>query len=76
MITLDVNPIVLEALKAAFPNASSAERALKKYVRVLSGFINRLFQLTRDPISRKKGDIFRHSLFPSPALPRVTITLV
>lgn len=51
MITLDVNPMVLEALKAAFPAPSnSAERALKKYVRVLSGFINRSVNTGRDPL--------------------------
>ena len=51
MITLDVNPMVLEALKAAFPAPSnSAERALKKYVRVLSSFINRSVNTGRDPL--------------------------
>ena len=38
MITLEVNPAVLQALKAAFPSAQcdSAERALGKYVQVLT----------------------------------------
>ena len=41
MITLDVNPAVLQALKAAFPRPNgSAERALSKYVQVLTRFLN------------------------------------
>lgn len=46
MITLEVNPAVLQALKVAFPRPNgSAERALGKYVQVLTRHFD---QLVRD----------------------------
>ena len=51
MVTLEVNPAVLQALKAAFPNPQgSAERALTKYISVLSGYLNQSIHQGRDPM--------------------------
>jgi hypothetical protein len=51
MITLEVNPAVLQALKVAFPRPNgSAERALSKYVQVLTRFLNQSVHRGRDPL--------------------------
>src|SRR6056300_528800 len=51
MITLTINPRVLAALKTAFPTPSnSAERAFRKYVSVLTKFLNQSIHQGRDPL--------------------------
>jgi hypothetical protein len=40
MIKIDVDPIVLTSLKAAFPKANSAQKALDKYVELFEKMLN------------------------------------
>ena len=56
MIKLTVHPKVLAAMQQAFPKpAMSADRALKKYVRVLEDMLTKSLQFARSPIQLKQG---------------------
>ena len=56
MIKLTVHPKVLVAMQQAFPKpAMSAERALKKYVRVIEDMLTKSLQFARSPIQLKQG---------------------
>jgi hypothetical protein len=56
MIKLTVDPKVQAAMQRAFPKpAGTAERALKKYVRVLEGMLTKSLQFPRSPIQLKQG---------------------
>jgi hypothetical protein len=56
MIKLTVDPKVLAAMQQAFPKpAMSAERALRKYVRVLEDMLTKSLQFARSPIQLKQG---------------------
>jgi hypothetical protein len=62
MINIDVDPIVLTSLKAAFPKANSAQKALDKYVALLEKMFN---QTELNGITRHNPslDIYSISLF-------------
>jgi len=65
MLTLDVDPHVLNSLQAAFPTpADSAARALGKYVTLLEGMLNESALRAQPAIQRKLGlfDISLHDL--------------
>lgn len=57
MLTIDINPIVLQTLKEAFPKANSAEKSLDKYIKLLTA------QLTKSVLHGRSAWMESQGLF-------------